>query len=79
MSAFEKLIQKIFNSSQISYDDAARVLLKLEYMLRVRGSHHGFRKDGHKQVILKRRSQLKPYQLSLLQEVLRVHGYEKEH
>lgn len=78
MSVLEKLIQKIFNGSQISYNDAEKILLMLGYELRIRSSHHGFRKNGFPNIILKRRSQLLPYQIQELQEVLLDHGYEKK-
>lgn len=78
MSSLEKLIQKFFSSSQLSYNDAENILLKLGYALKVRGSHHGFRKDGHKQIILKRRPQLHSYQVKLVQEALIEHGYKKK-
>lgn len=77
MSAFDKLLQKIFLGSQISYDDAQRILLKLGYEFSVRGSHHTFRKSGFRNVILKKRSQLLAYQIKELKEVLTEHGYEK--
>lgn len=77
MSTVEKLIQKIFRSSQISYNEAEKVLLLLGYALKVKGSHHGFRKENHKNIILKKRSQLLSYQIKELQGVLIEHGYQK--
>lgn len=52
--------------------------MKLGYSLKVRGSHHGFRKDGHSNIILKKRTELLPYQIRELREVLVEHGYEKK-
>jgi hypothetical protein len=77
MSTAEKLIQKIFSENQVSYNEAEKLLLGLGYTLKTRGSHHGFRKENFKHIILKRRSQLLPYQIKDLQEVLISHGYKK--
>ena len=78
MSKNEKLIQKIFARQQVSYQDAEKVLFALDYELKVKGSHHVFRKDGQKHITLKRRSQLLAYQITDLQEALREHGYKEE-
>lgn len=59
MSSLDKIIKKIFDGSQISYNDAQRILFHFEFELSVKGSHHVFRKDGYEQNIsLKKRSQL---------------------
>jgi len=78
MSSIEKLILKILAGSFISYADAERLLLNLGYTLKIRGSHHGFRKLGYSNIILKRRSQLLPYQIKELQEALIKHGYKEK-
>ena len=75
MSKLEKLIQKIFARQQVSYSDAEKILLGLGYELKIRGSHHVFRKDGYKHVTIKTRPQLLPYQLKDLEEALKDHGY----
>lgn len=76
MSTYEKLINQILGGKSISYKDAEKVLLKLHFDLNISGSHHVFRKDGyHKSVSLKRRPELLPYQVKLIQEVLKDHGY----
>jgi predicted RNA binding protein YcfA (HicA-like mRNA interferase family) len=76
MSKLEKLIEKILQGRNISYDDAEKILLKLGFDVEVCGSHHVFRKKGYiKNVSIKRRTQLLPYQLRELKEVLRDHGY----
>ncbi|MBA3954153.1 type II toxin-antitoxin system HicA family toxin [Candidatus Dependentiae bacterium] len=78
MSKIEKLISKIFNGSSISYDDAERILLYLNFDLDVTGSHHIFRKRNYsKTVSLKRRPQLLAYQIKDLKQVLLDHNYEK--
>jgi hypothetical protein len=76
MSKLQKLIQKILDDRDVSYDDAENILLKLKFRLDVRGSHHIFRRDGYpRNIAIKRRSQLLPYQIRELKEVLRDHGY----
>jgi len=78
MSKHEKLINEILNGKKISYADAEKILLRLHFELSVSGSHHVFRKDGYRRSIsLKRRSELLNYQIKLLQEVLKDHGYTK--
>lgn len=78
MTTREKLHQKIFSNSCVSYDDAEKILLSLGFKITIRGSHHVFRKAGFQQNIsLKKRSQLRPYQIKLLQEVLIAHGYKE--
>lgn len=56
MSKFEKLIQKILNGKNISYDDAENVLLHLGFQLKIRGSHHNFRKPQyHRTIAIKKK------------------------
>ena len=74
MSKAEKLIQKILAGQDVSYDEAETLLLKLGFRVDPRGSHHIFRKAGYpKNISLKKRSQLLPYQLRELKEVLKDH------
>lgn len=75
MSKFEKLKQKIKNSHAISYEEAESFLLKLGFKVRSPGSSHFiFWKEGYeKNISLKKRSQLLPYQVRLLEEVLKNH------
>lgn len=76
MSKFEKLIEKILSGSCISYHEAENVLLSLGFQLKIRGSHHNFRKPQyHRTVSIKRRPQLLLYQVNDLKEVLKDHGY----
>ncbi|MCB1135495.1 MAG: type II toxin-antitoxin system HicA family toxin, partial [Chlamydiia bacterium] len=64
----EKLIARILNNQSISYDEAEKLLQGLGFELEVRGSHHVFRKIGYQwNVTLKRRRELLPYQMRLLQ------------
>lgn len=79
MSKFEKLIQKILNGKNISYNEAENLLLKIGYQLEIRGSHHTFRKTNFpRNVSLKIRPQLLSYQVDMLKEVLLEHGYKKD-
>ncbi len=76
MTKVQKLAQKILDGRDVSYDEAEGLLLKLGFLLEIRGSHHIFRKKGYpRNVSIKRRSQLLPYQIADLKEVLRDHGY----
>ena len=76
MSKLLKLIQKILDGRDVSYEEAEVLLLKMGFQLEIRGSHHIFRKKGYvKNISIKRRPQLLPYQLADLREVLRDHGY----
>ncbi len=78
MSGLEKIIQKIFDGCQVSYHDAERILLRLDFEISVKGSHHVFRKNGYPQNIsLKKRSQLLDYQYKTLKIILQDHGYKK--
>lgn len=76
MSKFEKLIQKILHGKNISYQEAENVLLNLGFQLKIRSSHHNFRKPGyHRTIAIKRRPQLLAYQIDDLKEVLKDHEY----
>ncbi len=76
MSKLLKLIQKVMDERDVSYEDAENILLKLGFKLDIRGSHHVFRKNGYpRNIAIKRRSQLLPYQIRELKEILRDYGY----
>ena len=76
MSKFDKLVKRILDGQSISYSEAELLLKKLDFEMRTRGSHHVFGKaEYEKNVSLKNRNQLLPYQIRLLQEVLKDHGY----
>ena len=78
MSTLEKLKGKIFSGSSVSYKEAENILFHLGYELKIRGSHHGFRKAGYGTVVLKKRPQLLEYQIRELRQVLVEHGYENK-
>lgn len=76
MSKIDKLIQKILNGKNVSYQEAENLLLSLGFQLKIRGSHHNFRKPGYaKTIAIKRRKLLYDYQIDNLKEVLKDHGY----
>jgi predicted RNA binding protein YcfA (HicA-like mRNA interferase family) len=76
MSKYEKLIQKILNGKNITYQEAENILLNLGFQLKVSGSHHIFRKPGYiKTISIKRRKLLYDYQIDDLKKVLKDHGY----
>lgn len=76
MSKFEKMIAKILIGKNVTYDDAENVLLHLGFQLKIRASHHNFRKpEYHRTLSIKKRSQLLSYQIDDLKEVLKDHGY----
>jgi predicted RNA binding protein YcfA (HicA-like mRNA interferase family) len=76
MSKIDKLIQKILNGKNVSYQEAENLLLNLGFQLKIRGSHYNFRKPGYaKTIVIKRRKLLYDYQIDDLKEVLKDHGY----
>lgn len=76
MSKFEKLIQKVFDGRNVSYEEAETILKKLGFDREVTGSHHIFRKKGYQRnVSLKKRAQLLNYQIKLIEEILKEHEY----
>ncbi len=79
MSKLEKLVKRVLAGQSISYDDAERLLLSIGFVMKSEGSHHVFRKKGFsKNISIKKRPQLLPYQIKDLKEVLKDHGYPKE-
>ena len=78
MTQYDKLISDVLDGKRVSYKDAEKLLLRLHFKLSVSGSHHIFRKEGyHRSVSLKRRAELLTYQVKMLREVLKDHGYAK--
>lgn len=78
MSKFEKIKLKIKNGKCISYEEAESFLLRLGFNVRSPGSSHFvFWKEGYeKNISPKKRSQLFPYQIRILEEVLK--NYEQD-
>lgn len=76
MTKRDKLIQRIKDGNAVSYDEAENVLVSLGFSVRSRGSHHVFSKDGYeKNISIKKRSELLPYQMRLIKEA--VETYDK--
>lgn len=76
MTKIDKLVSKILEGRTVSYSEAETLLRNLGFNLEVSGSHHVFRKKGYaRNVSIKYRYQLLPYQIRDLKEVLRDHGY----
>ncbi len=74
MTKHEKLIEKILNGKNVSYEEVEAVLRKFGFELEIKGSHHVFRKNGyHRNVSIKRRKLLLPYQIRDVKEVIRDH------
>lgn len=75
MSKFDKIKLKIKNGQSISFEEAKSFLLKLGFEMRSPGSSHFifFKKGYEKNISIKKRPELYPYQVVLLQEVLNHH------
>jgi hypothetical protein len=74
MSKRDKLIQKIMKGKNVSYDEAAKILMELGYMPKQPSggsSHITFRKDGCNQITLvQTHKQLKEYHIKQIQEAI---------
>jgi hypothetical protein len=54
MSKFEKLLQKILSGSSdrnISFNELRKLLLDLDFIERIKGSHHIYFKEGIEEII----------------------------
>jgi predicted RNA binding protein YcfA (HicA-like mRNA interferase family) len=78
VSKLDKLVEKIFSGSAITYKEAEKILLLLGFDLEISSSHHNFRKPGYERTItIKKRKELLPYQTQELRKVLVNHGYQE--
>jgi len=78
VSKLDKLIEKIFSGSTITYQEAEKLLLFLGFDLEISSSHHNFRKIGYEKTItIKKRKELLPYQIHELRKALVKHGYQE--
>ena len=76
MTKIDKIAQAILQNRPTSFADAERLLKRLGFEVVACGSHHVFRKKGYmRNVSLKKRSELLPYQIRDIKEVLIDHGY----
>lgn len=75
MSKFEKLKLKIRNGQNISFEEAECFLNKLGFKVRSPGSSHFifWKENYEKNISIKKRAQLLPYQMRMLEEVLKDH------
>ena len=75
MGSFDKLILKILSGTSdanISFDDLCKILTNLDFDLRIKGSHHVFRKEGVEEKInlQKDGAKAKPYQVRQVRNIL---------
>ena len=76
MSKFEKLILKIlqgFSDKNIDFEDLQKILLKLEFDERIKGSHHIYTKENIDEIINIQPSnegKAKPYQVKQVREII---------
>lgn len=56
----------------IDFDDLINLLLKLDFQLRIKGSHHIFTKDGIEEIInlQPKNNQAKPYQVKQVRDLI---------
>ena len=75
MGKYEKLIKQILSGTSdanINFEDLGSLLKKLGFEMRVRGSHHIFRKEGIVEKINLQRegNKAKPYQVKQVRKVI---------
>ena len=75
MTKNQKLIQKILSSkadANIKFNDLYNLLISLGFVVRIKGSHHIFRKEGIEEKInlQKDNSNAKPYQVKQVRNLL---------
>lgn len=76
MSKFDKLKQKIADGksdANINFEDLRNLLLALGFNERIKGSHHGYRKEGiiEKPNLQRDGSKAKSYQVRQIREILK--------
>ena len=75
MSKFDKLILKLLSGNadrNFDFDDLVKMLLDLDFHLRVKGSHHIFTKDEVVEILNLQPlgGKAKPYQVKQVRELL---------
>ena len=75
MSNFEKLLKKLLlgsSDNNINFDELCSLLLRLEFKVRIKGSHHIFYKDDIIEIINLQsdKGKAKPYQVKQVRNVL---------
>ena len=76
MSKFDKLRQKILDGesdANISFEDLRNLLIGLEFVERIKGSHHSYRKEGviEKPNLQRDGSKAKSYQVRQIRDILK--------
>ncbi|OHE57582.1 MAG: toxin HicA [Thermodesulfovibrio sp. RBG_19FT_COMBO_42_12] len=75
MSKYEKLLLKIFSGASdanIEFEDLCNLLKHLGFEMRIKGSHHIFRKEGMIEKINLQRddNMAKPYQVKQVRNII---------
>ncbi len=75
MSKFDKLILKLLSGNSdksFNFDDLVKLLLDLDFNVRIKGSHHIFTKENVAEIINLQplNSKAKPYQVKQVREIL---------
>ena len=75
MTRYDKLIDRILrgaSDADIAFDDLCALLARLEFAVRVRGSHHVFSKPGVSERINLQRdgAKAKPYQVRQVRDII---------
>lgn len=75
MGKYEKLLLKILSGTSdanIHFDDISNLLINLGFTVRIRGSHHNFRKEGIAEKINLQRDgdKAKPYQVKQVRNII---------
>jgi hypothetical protein len=74
----DKVLDRVLNGASdanIRFEDLCRILDSLGFQMRVRGSHHVFRREGIEDLINRQRdgSDAKPYQVRQVRAVIVKH------
>ncbi len=80
MSKFDKFRQKILDGksdANINFEDLRNFLLSLEFVERIKGSHHFYRKEGiaEKPNLQRDGSKAKSYQVRQVREILKKYNW----
>jgi predicted RNA binding protein YcfA (HicA-like mRNA interferase family) len=75
MGKWEKLLEQILHGksdANIPFHDLARLLERLGFVRRTRGSHHVFRREGitEKPILQQDGSKAKPYQVKQVRDII---------
>ena len=83
MSQFDKLLFSLLNGqsdTNFSFSDLVKVLLKLNFAQRIKGSHHIYSKIGVEEILNLQSlgAMAKPYQVKQVREVIVKYGLKAE-